>query len=107
MSETEVYQAVAKLFHDEEDLMLDFKTYLPDCGGGSGNNSYKHHKNQLENLANIEILEKTNQENAENSLKIPSIQAKKRPLETPPNNTNVMPKVNIIFFVKFTYITLA
>lgn len=93
MSETEVYQAVAKLFHDEEDLMLDFKTYLPDVGV---DNTYKQH--QLENLAKIEQTEKTALGNLETSPKTASLQTKKRPLESPQNNSSVMPKVNIKAF---------
>lgn len=31
MSESEVYQAVANLFQEEEDLMRDFKSFLPDA----------------------------------------------------------------------------
>lgn len=31
MSESEVYKAVSKLFQGEEDLMRDFKSFLPDA----------------------------------------------------------------------------
>lgn len=83
MTETEVYQAVAKLFHDEEDLMFDFKTYLPDVGTDV---QYKQH--QLENLAKIEQSTKPFlQENNENI-------SKKRTSET--QNPLFLPKV--LFF---------
>lgn len=37
LTETEVYQQVAKLFHNQEDLLAEFGQFLPDANGGNSN----------------------------------------------------------------------
>jgi len=34
MTETEVYDRVARLFQDQPDLLAEFGQFLPDAGGG-------------------------------------------------------------------------
>lgn len=35
LTETEVYSQVAKLFHNQEDLLAEFGQFLPDANGGN------------------------------------------------------------------------
>jgi len=35
MTETEVYDRVARLFQDQPDLLAEFGQFLPDAGGGA------------------------------------------------------------------------
>ena len=35
MTETEVYDRVARLFQDQPDLLAEFGQFLPDAGGGT------------------------------------------------------------------------
>lgn len=70
MSESEVYRAVSKLFDGEQDLMRDFKSFLPDAC--------------IEQPAPAEPAKDEVEEKPEvipSPVKVP--QAKKRPPETP------------------------
>ena len=37
LTETEVYSQVARLFHNQEDLLAEFGQFLPDANGGGSN----------------------------------------------------------------------
>ena len=41
LSESEVYAKVAKLFKNQEDLLVEFSQFLPDASGGSGTGKAK------------------------------------------------------------------
>ena len=59
LSETEVYAKVAKLFKNQEDLLIEFSQFLPDA---SGNN------NAMKTVTAQGLQEQTNQAYLQNSI---------------------------------------
>lgn len=95
MTETEVYKAVSQLFKDEEDLMRDFKSFLPDAGLESPDKQTNIQKDDKfiesisgeQNLKAIIGSEKSDTENTPITKSDIGKQSKKRPFENSSSNT--------------------
>lgn len=108
MTETEVYKAVSLLFRDEEDLMRDFKSFLPDAGLESPDKQSNIQKEEnspallstgqsATNASSIIGSEKSDTENTPIAKSDLDKLTKKRPLEnTSPNTLSAKyPKVSL------------